>query len=166
MKLEDLQHKNLLARPAYNKITIPNGAYNGELTKAELVERDSKYSEDKKRVVLNLKVEVGDDEGEVVDLYIAPNYSWSKKGGMIKILENLEILPEPGETIDLDELIGIPVQVIVENVEKDDETYSNIVSIKRIKTIQSQRRNQKKSFTRKPNEYIEVDSIEEVYSEN
>lgn len=150
MKLEDLQHANVLARPADNKRTIPDGAYNGEMTNAEFVERDSQYSEDGKRVVLNIKVEVEDDEGEVVDLYIAPNYTWSKRGSMIKILEKLGALPAPGESIDLDELVGIPVQVIVENIEKDDETYSNIVSIKRIKTAQSQSTIQKKSITKKP----------------
>lgn len=150
MKLEDLQHANVLARPANNKRSITDGAYNGETAHAEFVERDSQYTDDGKRVVLNIKVEVEDDEGEVVDLYIAPNYTWSKRGSMMKILEKLGALPAPGESIDLDELVGIPVQVIVENVEKDGETYSNIVSIKRIKTAPSQRPIQNKSIKKKP----------------
>ncbi|MFJ8263017.1 hypothetical protein ACIQ4I_13870 [Rummeliibacillus sp. NPDC094406] len=149
MKIEELQHTNVLARPEANKRTIPDGAYNGETTKAEFLERDSQYSEDGKRVVLNIKIEVEDDAEEVIDLYIAPNYSWSKQGNMMKILEKLDVLPAPGESIDLDELVGIPVQVIVENVEKDGETYSNIVSIKRIKANQPQRTIKKKPIAKK-----------------
>lgn len=149
MKLEDLQHTNVLARPADNKHTVPDGAYNGETINAEFIERDSQYSDDGKRVVLNIKVEVEDDEGEAVDLYSAPNYSWSKRGNMIKILEKLDALPAPGESIDLEELVGIPVQVIVENVEKDGDTYSNIVSIKRIKRAQSQSSRQRKPILKK-----------------
>jgi len=149
MKLEDLKHANVLARPADNKRTIPDGAYNGETTNAEFVERESKFSEDNTRVVLNIKVEVQDDEGEVVDLYIAPNYSWSKRGNMMKILEKLAALPAPGESIDIDELVGIPVQVIVENVEKDGETYSNIVSIKRVKTSSPENVRNRKYITKK-----------------
>lgn len=48
MKLEDLQQANVLARPADRKRTIPDGAYNGELTKAEHLECDSQFSEDGK----------------------------------------------------------------------------------------------------------------------
>ncbi len=149
MKLEELQHASVLTRPADNKRTIPDGAYNGETTNAELVERDSQYSDDGKRVALNIKIEVEDDEGEVVDLYIAPNYSWSKRGKMIKILEKLDVLPDPGESVDVDEIVGIPVQVIVENVEKDGETYSNIVSIKRVKAINPRNARNRKPSTNK-----------------
>ena len=149
MKLEDLQHANVLARPADNKRNIPDGAYNGETTKAEFIERESKFSEDNTRVVLNLKIEVQDDEGEVVDLYISPNYSWSKRGNMMKILEKLDTLPAPGESIDIDELVGIQVQVIVENVEKDGETYSNIVSIKRVKPSNQHNARNRKPITKK-----------------
>ncbi|KGA97227.1 hypothetical protein AJ85_17075 [Alkalihalobacillus alcalophilus ATCC 27647 = CGMCC 1.3604] len=134
MRLEDLAVRNVLARPEGNKRNVDDGSYKGITTFAELAERDSQFSDDGKRVVLNIKVEIEDDEGEMVDLYIAPNYSWSKKGKMIKLLEKLDCLPAPGESIDLDDLVGIPVQVIVENVEKDGEVYSNIVSIKRDKT--------------------------------
>lgn len=144
MKLADLQHANVLARPESNKKTVADGAYNGSIRSAEFAERDSQYSDDGKRIVLNIKVEVTDEDGETVDLYISPNYSWSSRGNMVKILEKLEALPAPGESIALDDLIDIPVQVIVENVEKDNVTYSNIVSIKRTKQTTV-----KKSVTKK-----------------
>ena len=132
MKLEDLQHSNVLARPASIKKNVPDGSYNGLISSVEFAERDSQYSDDGKRIVLNIKVEVTDEDGETVDLYISPNYSWSPRGNMMKILEKLEALPAPGESISLEELVDMPVQVIVENVEKDNVTYSNIMSIKRI----------------------------------
>lgn len=138
MKLADIEQIDVLTRPAGNKRTIADGTYLGETTNAEYVERDSQYSDDGKHVVINIKVEVINHQGEVIDLYIAPSYSWSKRGNMMKILEKLEVLPAPGEFIHLDELIGIPVQIIVENVNKDGETYSNIVSIKRVKSNNSQ----------------------------
>ncbi len=149
MRLEDLAVKNVLARPEGNKRNIDEGSYKGITTLAELAERDSQYSEDGKRVVLNIKVEVEDDEGEMVDLYISPNYSWSKRGKMIKLLEKLDCLPAPGEAIDLDDLVGIPVQVIVENVEKDGEIYSNIVSIKRDKTEKVKKKPSKQEIRKK-----------------
>lgn len=133
MKLADLQQANVLARPESKKKTVADGAYNGFTRSVEFAERDSQYSDDGKRIVLNIKVEVTDEGGETVDLYISPNYSWSPRGNMMKILEKLEALPAPGESIALDGLIDIPVQVIVENVEKDNVKYSNIMSIKRLK---------------------------------
>lgn len=157
MKLEDLQHANVLARPVSNKKNTSDGTYDGVIRSAEFAERDCQYSADGKRIVLNLKVEVIDDEGEEVDLYIAPNYSWSTRGNMVKILENIGALPAPGETMALEDLIDIPVQVIVENVDKDNVTYSNITSIKRIEQSAS-KKPIKKAHEPKVNEPLEVES--------
>lgn len=132
MKLADLQNQDYLDRPEGNKRSIEDGVYEGETSNAELQEWESKFSEDGTRVVLSIRVEVEDADGETVDLYIAPNFSWSKRGKMIKVLENLDMLPAPGERLDLEDLVGIPVQVMVENVEKDGETYSNIIRMKRV----------------------------------
>lgn len=162
MKLADLQHANVLARPESNKKTVADGAYNGFIRSAEFAERDSQYSDDGKRIVLNIKVEVTDEDGETVDLYISPNYSWSPRGNMMKILEKLEALPAPGESISLEDLVDMPVQVIVENVEKDNVTYSNIMSIKRIKQNISKKTIFKKPLknanTSKNNEQVEDES--------
>lgn len=145
MKLEDLQHANVLARPASNKKNVPDGSYSGFIRSVEFAERDNFYKPDEKRIVVIFKIEVTDEEDEAVDLYLSPNYSWSARGHLVKILEKLEALPAPGEAIALDDLIDMSVQVIVENVEKDNVTYSNIVSIKRIKQSTP-----KKTITKKP----------------
>lgn len=132
MKLNELARTDLIMRPASKIRNAPDGAHNGRIASAEFIERDSKFSPDGKRVALNLKIEVEIPNGEIVDLYLSSNYSWSNKGSMVKLLEKLEVLPNPGESISLDKLVNIPVQVIVENVKKDGVTYSNIASIKRI----------------------------------
>jgi hypothetical protein len=132
MKLSNLENPDFLLRPEGNKRSIDDGVYEGETTHAEFQEWESKYSEDGTRVVLSIKVEVNDADGDPVDLYVAPNYSWSSRGNMMKVLENLGLLPGPGERLQLTDLVGIPVQVMVENVEKDGETYSNIIRMKRI----------------------------------
>lgn len=150
MKLSDLKNIKVLARPEDYKRFIKDGTYTGETKNAELVERDCQFNEDETRVVLNIKIGVEDNEGEVVDLYLSPNYSWSKKGNMVKILEKLDALPAPGEFIDLVELVGIPVQVVVENLEKDGETYSNIVRIKRVSRLQPKKIIKKQSLAKKP----------------
>lgn len=133
MRLNELKNTNMLARPEGNRRNVSDGVYSGRTTFAELVERESSFSKDGFRVVLNIKVEVEDKNGDTIDLYISPNYTWSPKGNMLKILKNLDALPKPGESMSLDDLVEIPVQVVVENVEKDGETYSNIVSIKKVK---------------------------------
>lgn len=182
MKLADLQSQDYLDRPEGNKRSIEDGVFEGETSHVELQEWESKFSEDGTRVVLSIKVEVEDAEGELVDLYIAPNYSWSKRGNMSKVLENLNMLPEPGERLNLEDLVGIPVQVMVENVEKDGETYSNIIRLKRLAQNRSAsaRIPEKKVPRKRPvpkssqveadklfaeseeNEYEEVDSIDEM----
>jgi hypothetical protein len=146
MKLADLQNQDYLDRPEGNKRSIEDGVYEGETSHAEFQEWESKFSEDGTRVVLSIRVEVEDADGELVDLYISPNYSWSKRGNMVKVLENLDILPGPGERLQLEDLVGIPVQVMVENVEKDGETYSNII---RMKTLAQNRSKSARSLEKK-----------------
>lgn len=178
MKLADLQNDDFLQRPEGNKRTTEDGVYQGITAYAEFQEWSCNFSKDGTRVVLSLRIEVEDSEGELVDLFISPNYSWSKKGKMVKLLEDLDMLPGPGEGIKLTDLVGIPVQVTVENVEKDEEMYSNIVSIKRngpkrTKTTSSseKRKAKKRPIPKRANAQAaetlfsnneEVDSIDEM----
>ncbi|MCM3567005.1 hypothetical protein [Neobacillus mesonae] len=183
MKLADLQNEDFLQRPEGNKRTTDDGTYDGITSHAEFQEWSCNFSKDGSRVVLCVRIEVEDSEGEPVDLYIAPNYSWSKKGKMVKLLEDLDMLPAPGQGIKLADFVGIPVQVTVENVEKDDETYSNITRIKRTgpKKESSGTKSEKRVAKKRPipkrtngkatealfsnsqeDEYEEVDSIEDM----
>lgn len=132
MKITELTSTDLLERPTKDERSVDEGLHEGITSSVAYTERESKYSEDGSRVVLNVGVEITDKSEKKATLYIAPNYSWSSKGNMVKLLEKLDVLPEPGQSLKLSELVGIPVQVIVKNVEKDGVRYSNIVSIERI----------------------------------
>lgn len=133
MRIEELTNPKNLTRPESSEVEIvPEGLQNAELVEAELVERDSKFSEDGKRVVLNSRVLVTTSDNKTASLYYSVTYSWSKRGKMCKLLEDLQMMPEPGENLKIADLIGIPVQVLVQNVDKDGVVYSNIVSIKRL----------------------------------
>jgi len=110
--------------------SIADGVYAGVISQAELIERESKYSSDGFRVVLRLQVEIEDEDGETVSLFSNANVSWSKKATMVKLLEDLKFLPAPGEGLQLRDLVGLGVQAMIENVERDGTTFSNIVSLK------------------------------------
>lgn len=175
MKLSEFDRTDVLTRPVSNKKTIMEGAYNGETISAVLVEKESQFSADGFRVVLIIKVEVQDQDDETVELYSSSNFSWSKRGRMLKVLEKLEALPDQGESINLEELEGIPVQVIVENIEKDGEIYSNIVSMKKIKQKKKKAKKAKSNFirTRAAKVYseeidddIDIDDIEDDYEDD
>ncbi len=130
MKLSEFDDTNILTRPT-GRTTLEEGMCKGTIIAAELVERQSRYSVNGIGVFLNIKVAIKDSDEETVELYYAVSYTWSKRGKMMKLLEDLKKLPEPGESLELEELVGLRVQVIIENVEKDGNTYSNIIQIKR-----------------------------------
>jgi len=52
--------------------------------------------------------------------------SWSEKSGMYRLLDDLNCLPEPGESFDFCSLVDMPVTVLVTNNKVDDKIYSNI----------------------------------------
>ena len=149
MKLKDIQNQKKLRRPVDDRKNITDGSYIGKIVSIELIERESVYTSDNKRVVLNIKVSIEDEEGENVTLYLPVNYSWSKKGNMVKTLEMLNCLPNPGDDIELDDLIGIDVEIIIENVERDGVAYANIISIKRDEDATKSKPSKQKEIVKK-----------------
>ena len=123
------QDTRILKRPTKTKRYIEEGIWEGEITDAEIDEVKSKYHDSGKRTVIKIEVKVRDDDGNDVVLYDYPTKTWSKQGNWYKILDNLDMLPAPGEDFDLDDLVGVQVKVMVENVTKGDKTYSNIVKM-------------------------------------
>lgn len=126
MKLEDVALNGMLIRPEEGKRYVNAGTYTGEIVQVELVERECNYNEDKKRVVVNFKIEIEDEE---VTLYFSPNLAWTKHGKLVRTLEKLGALPELGESLQLEKMVGISVRVTVENNEKEGTTYSNIINV-------------------------------------
>jgi len=158
MRLADIKDHFTLSRPETDSNSVTDGRHEGILRSAELVERESTYTADGYRVTLNIKVEVEDEVGDPVYLYLSPTYSWSQRGKMLGILEKLEVLPEPGKSLDLADLVDLPVTIIVENVEKDSRCFSNIVSIKRARPA---RKSDKQASKRRQAMVEEPDDDEE-----
>lgn len=126
-------NKRILARPVSSQPNVPDGVYPGQLESVEIKEMESRFHPDGKREVVNFKVNVQLPDGDTETFYVSPTFTWSLKGKFVKHLDDLEALPEPGENLNLDRLAGMNVTVFVENTEKDGQTYSNIVKMKRRK---------------------------------
>lgn len=167
-----MKKNRTIKRPLTNQTIVQEGVYNGcEIESADIMERGSQFHETGKRDVLNLKVRIPLPNGDFAILFYAPNLSWGAKSRMVKLLQDLEALPDPGEDLDLDSLVGMKVTVFVENVEKDGKTYSNIVKMKKEKgTAEMPSVSEKKvaqhdqeeveNFFKDENEYEEVGSMD------
>jgi hypothetical protein len=148
--LTEEEIKRLMLRPSIRSC-VEEGMHKGTIDSVVVKEIDSKFSETGKRIVLNIKVLVEDEESEEeVALYLAPNFTWSSKGRLIKTLQDLEALPETGGTLDIDAMVGMKVKVVVENVEKDGIEYSNIITMKKAKESKVLGNKNRKVPSRKP----------------
>lgn len=128
-----LKEKNngRLNRPKTTHQTTRDGVTSGVIVSVTTEKREDTYKGGT-RDVLEVHVNVESDDGEPVTLYSFYNINWSKKSNLMKFLDKLGKIPTLGESIELADLVGLPVQVTVENVEKNGETYSNIVSIRKL----------------------------------
>lgn len=68
-----------------------------------------------------------DKEGKSVEIFQRFTKSLGAKANLFKFLVSLGFTP--GSEFDVEDIIGTKTQVVVEHVEKDGETYANIVSI-------------------------------------
>jgi hypothetical protein len=121
-----------LVRPS-NKY-VDDGAQEGKIFLIEVKEFDSIYHASGKRDALNIKMEFFKPNGELVYLYYAPTITWSPKGKFMKMLQDLDLLPAMGEELDINKLVGMKVTATIENVQRDNVVYSNIVRIKKKST--------------------------------
>lgn len=132
MTMNNMMKNFNLTRPNDKKRTnIPDGNYKGRIVEAEIKEISCNYSPTGKRIVLNIKARIDDGNGNTEILYKSVNYVWHEQGNMVKLLDDLGELPKPGQELVLENLIDIPVNITIENVEKDGAVYSNIVRITR-----------------------------------
>ena len=121
-----------LQRPAEIKDYVEEGSHEGKIEEVELKELASDYHPSGKRVAVMIKVNVEDGHGNKVSICEFPTYTWDERGNWHKILKDLDMLPEPGDKFELDNLVGLKVKVLVENVEKRGKTYSNITKMRKI----------------------------------
>lgn len=150
-----------LIRPSskLKKNPLGDGAQEGRIFSVEDKEFDSIYHDSGKRVALNIKVEFINSNGELVYLYYAPTITWSKKGKLMKMLHDLDVVPAEGEELDINALIGMKVRATIENVERNNVVYSNIVRIQKRGTgLQTKIPNQDDSEMM--NQLFDVDDID------
>lgn len=123
-------HNTEVRRPLSCSL-IDDGVYKGRILSTDFREMDSKFHASGKRQVFSMKIEVENEDGEIVYLLYSVNYSWSLKGNFVKLLSDFAMLPDEGECLDVTEFIGLEVTVTVMNNEKDGKKYSNIVALVR-----------------------------------
>lgn len=125
--------KSKIVRPSSKskKNPLGDGAQEGRIVSVEVKEFDSIYHDSGKRVALNIKVEFIKPNGELVSLYYAPTITWSEKGRFMKMLHDLNVVPAEGEELNTQELNGMRVTATIENVERNNVIYSNIVRIRK-----------------------------------
>lgn len=151
------KRQSKLVRPS-NKNVLDEGAKKGIILSVKVKEFDSIYHGSGKRDALNIKVEFITQNGELVHLYYAPTITWSPKGKLMKLLDDLDAVPAEGEELDTNGLVGMDVTATIENVERDNIVYSNIVRIqKRTTSIPSMASNEEDSEMM--NQLFDVDDI-------
>lgn len=142
-----------------NKNALGDGEQEGIIFSVEVKEFNSTYHDSGKRVAFNVKVEFKKSNGELVYLYYAPTITWSEKGKFMKLLHDLDAIPAEGEELNTQALIGMRVTATVENVERDNVVYSNIVRIqKRATSIPAKSSNEEDDEMMK--QLFDVDDID------
>lgn len=147
-----------LVRPS-NKYVLDEGVQNGKIFSVGVKEFPSIYHDSGKRDALVIKVEFIKPNGEFIYLEYAPTITWSEKGRFMKMLHDLDKVPAMGEELDTNGLVGMSVTTTIENIQRDDIVYSNIVRIqKRGNGIQAKASNEEDSEMM--NQLFDVDDID------
>jgi hypothetical protein len=124
------KYNSKLTRTSTNPFE-PEGIREGKIFSVGVKELDSQYHDSGKREALHIKVEIVKANGELGYLYYSPTLMWSPLGKLMRTLQDLQAVPNMGEELDLNVLVGMPVIVTIENVERNNVVYSNIVKMKK-----------------------------------
>lgn len=122
-----------LVRPSINsnKYVLDERVQNGKIFSVGVKEFPSIYHDSGKRDALVIKVEFINPNGKLIYLEYAPTITWSEKGKFMKTLDDLDAVPAEGKELDTNELFGMNVTATIENVERNNFVYSNIVRIQK-----------------------------------
>ncbi|MBS4223842.1 hypothetical protein [Lederbergia citrea] len=151
-----------LIRTSTNPV-VNEGEQKGTIVSVEEKEFESQYHDSGIRDAINFKVELLDANGEVVHLYYAPTITWAPKGKLMRTLQDLQAVPEVGEELDLEQFIGMDVTVTIENTERNQTVYSNIVKVKKgVSSIKSIAKRRSRSKAENVGAIFEEDDLDVI----
>ncbi|SDL15257.1 hypothetical protein [Halarsenatibacter silvermanii] len=121
-----------IRRPKSDDGILPPGVYTGELVSVKKSEYPSDFHDSGKRDALDMEYELSDKNGNSGTVMDYPSENFRPRSKLRSVLKGLGEMPEEGEDLDLDDLEGTKVRVIIEIDEKrNGEKYNKVVSVKK-----------------------------------
>lgn len=119
-----------LKRPVAKEEFVAEGAHEATIESARAIFQSNPFTTSgiSEELQLELKVE---DGGKEVYLKHNVNLAWDESGDLCNMLLNLEELPEEGEVLNIEDLIGMDVKILVTNCECEGKTYSEVIDIEK-----------------------------------
>ena len=113
-------------RPLESQV-IENGSYEGIIVGAYEKVFKSQYHSSGQRDVLSLRVKVCHPR-EVYHLFYNVTWDWTNYR-FCQLLEDMEVMPEPGAEFIPESLVGKNVTIVVENQLSQGRNFTNIVEM-------------------------------------
>ena len=110
--------------------TVPSGEHAGIIMDAIEKTLPSKYHSSGVREVLSIEVRIFLPDSDP-HLFYTVNWDW-KNRSFTRLLYDLGVLPERGQSFDPEALAGLEVIATVSTEEKSGATYSNITSLRKL----------------------------------
>lgn len=117
-------------RPAAITNRLENGDYTAEIISCQKMAYERRDGNGAFQC-LAFKLCAKDKDGRVAYLHHSLPYKWDDQQ-FIATLEKLDVLPEPGEQLNLKNLTGITVKVTIENQVRNGKEYSNVINMKKL----------------------------------
>lgn len=123
---------DIISRPMFDnsKYFVEDGPTPGTITAVNRETRPSIYQEGSEWTLARLTIDVHICRGNVRKYFDVP-LSWASKSKWSQTLAALGITVAPGEAFKLSSLINSPVIAHIENVERNGNSYSNVVAIEK-----------------------------------
>ncbi|HEY8910774.1 MAG TPA: hypothetical protein VIM51_10925 [Desulfosporosinus sp.] len=138
---------------------VPEGITEGVIKQIKEAELASTYYSTGVRNALVFSIAI-DVNGIPITLRFSPSLSWHPKSKLTKTLMDLEALPDEGEGLETDRLIGMNVVAWIKYNEKDGQIWTNITKIE--KSLVQTQVNKLASITRK---VVKHEITEDIFEE-
>lgn len=129
-ELTQEERSEYLVRPVAKTRFVEEGYHKAIIESVRAVVQSNPFTPSGKSEELELEFKVKEGKEEVILDHIL-KLTWCEDGKMYQLLEELDLLPEAGEMLDLNGLIGMSVKILVTNMIHDGEPYSKIIDIEK-----------------------------------